>query len=260
MNQSVGKALKLLQYFTLERPKLTLAEIARLSGLAKPTAYRFLKALEEEGFVSRNSVNQEDKQYQLGLRLLELGNLVADQLEVRKIALPYMERLRDEVNEVVHLVILDRGDAVYVERVETDQPMRLFTRIGLRTPLYVGSAPRLLLAYMNEKEREAILNRMDLQPFTNATITVLDELSSVLEKIREDGYAISYGEYVAGTLGISVPIQDHTGGVIASLTIAIPGDNFTKERTEQLLFKLKHTAYEISRKCGFPHYPFVLKG
>jgi IclR family KDG regulon transcriptional repressor len=250
MNQSVGKALRLLQLFTAERPRLSLAEIARMSGLPKPTAYRFLKAMEEEGVVTRSSINQDDKQYQLGLRLLELGNFVAEQIEVRKIALPYMENLRDEVNEVVHLVILDRGHAVYVERVETDQPMRLFTRIGLRTPLYVGSAPRLLLAYMREEEREEILSQLKLSPYTESTITDPDELRKVLQEIREKGYSISYGEHVAGTLGISAPIRDHTGSVIASLTIAIPGDHFSQERTEHLIAKLKQTAEEISRECG----------
>jgi len=251
MNQSIGKALKLLQFFTLERPKLTLADVARLSGLSKPTAYRFLKTLEEEGFLTRSNRQNEEKQYQLGLRLFELGNLVAEQLEVRKVALPYMERLRDEVQEVVHLVILDREHAVYVERVETDQPVRLFTRNGLRTPLYVGSAPRLLLAYMKEEEREEILRRMELSPYTQATITNLAELRRVLEEIRENGHSISFGEYVAGTLGISVPIHDHRGTVIASLTIAIPGDHFTTERTSFLLSMLKQTAQEISRSFGY---------
>ncbi len=251
MNQSVGKALKLLQLFTLERPRLSLAEIARMSGFSKPTAYRFLKALEEEGVVSRSSVNQDDKMYQLGLRLLELGTLVSEQIEVRKLARPYMERLRDLVNEVVHLVIHDKGYAVYVERVETDQPMRLFTRIGLRTPLYVGSAPRLLLAYLKEEEREEILRRMTLHPFTEATITDPDELRKVLQEIRERGHSISYGEHVAGTLGMSAPIRDHTGSVIASLTIAIPGDHFSRERTDELISQLKCTALEISRECGY---------
>ncbi|MFM1651792.1 IclR family transcriptional regulator [Brevibacillus sp. B_LB10_24] len=251
MNQSVGKALKLLGLFTAERSRLSLADVARSSGLSKPTAYRLLKALEEEGFLVRNQVDHGDKQYQLGLRLLELGNLVAEQLEVRKIALPYMERLRDELNEVVHLVIRERSEAVYVERVVTDRPMRLFTRIGLRTPLHVGSAPRLLLAYTPEPEREALLQQIKLERFTDETITEIDKLQRVLAEIRERGYAISFGENVAGTLGVSTPIRDHSGSVVASLTIAVPGDHFPEERIQLFIVRLKETAEEISRRCGY---------
>lgn len=251
MNQSVGKALKLLKFFSRERPKLSLADIARMSGLSKPTAYRFLKALEEEGFVTRSSLAHEDRLYQLGLRLLALGNLVQEQIEVRKLALPHMERLRDELGEVIHLVVHERGEAVYVERVETDRPMSLFTRIGLRTPLYAGSGPRLLFAYMRPDEREKLLLQLTLTPFTDATITDADELRKVLEEIRQRGYSVSYGEYVTGTLGISAPIRDHTANVIASLTIAIPGDTFQPEKTEHLIKRIRATAKDISLECGF---------
>lgn len=254
MNQSVGKALKLLQYFSLERPKLSLAEITKMSGLSKPTAYRFLKALEEEGFVTRSNLAHEDKLYQLGLRLLTLGNLVQEQIEVRKVALPHMERLRDELNEVIHLVVCERGEAVYVERVETDRPMRLHTRIGLRTPLYAGSGPRLLFAYMRTDEQEEMLRQLTLAPFTDATITDAGELRKVLEEIRHHGYSISYGEYLTGTLGISAPIWDHTENVIASLTIAILGDICESEKREHLIERIRGTARDISRECGSMRY------
>jgi DNA-binding IclR family transcriptional regulator len=254
MTQSVTRALRLLGHFTPERPRLSLAEIARISGLTKPTAYRYLRALEEEGFVARSGISPEDVKYQLGIRLLELGNLAADQIEIRKIALPYMERLRDEVNEVVHLVVPSQGEAVYVERVETARPIQLFTRIGLRVPLYAGSGPRLLLAYMDEHEREEVLRKIKLLPFTDATITDPDRLRELLKEIREKGYSVSYGEYVKGTLGMSVPIRNHTGRVVASLTIAIPGDNFSEARTRKIIEKQKRVADEISRRCGYTGY------
>lgn len=251
MTQSVTKALRLLRHFSPERPLLSLAEIARMSGLAKATAYRYLRALEEEGMVARSGMPPDDVKYQLGIRLMELGNLAADQIEIRKLALPYMERLRDEVNEVVHLVVPDQGEAVYVERVETDRPIQLFTRIGLRVPMYAGSGPRLLLAFMEEQEREEVLGKIRLLPFTDATITDPDRLRELLTDIREKDYSVSYGEYVKGTLGLSVPIRDHTGRVIASLTIAIPGDNVSGERTRHILEKQKRVAEEISRRCGY---------
>jgi IclR family transcriptional regulator, KDG regulon repressor len=251
MNQSVIKALKLLNYFTLENPRLSLADIARMSGLTKPTAYRLLKSLEEEGFLTRNDHNPDDKDYMLGLRLFELGNMVAEGMELRKIALPYMESLRNAINEVVHLVILDRNEALYVERVETDQPMKLSTRIGLRTPLYAGSAPRLLLAYMNENDRKQILNEMKISPFTQSTVKNVEELQLLLDEIKENGYSVSFNELLPGTLGISVPIKNHKSAVIASLTIAIPGGHFSEKKMNGIIQQLQLTAKQISEKYGY---------
>jgi IclR family transcriptional regulator, KDG regulon repressor len=243
--------LRLLQYFNLESPKRSLAELSRLSGLSKPTTYRLLKALEDEGFLARNDHKTDDRHYQLGLRLFELGNLVAEGMQLRRIALPYMEKLRDDINEVVHLVILDRGEALYIERVETDKPLKLFTRIGLRTPLYAGSAARLLFAYMEETEQEEILKNMHLSPFTDSTVKTVEELKALLKDIRQKGYSISFGEYVSGTLGLSVPIRNHTEHVIASLTVAIPGSHFSSTGQEIIIQRLQVTAQLISSKLGY---------
>lgn len=105
MNQSVKKALGLLELFTEDRPELTLKDIADLSGMPKPTVYRLLTTLEASGFLYKIKDNVHDSRYRLGLKLLELGQMVSNQLELREISLPFMERLANEINEVIHLEI-----------------------------------------------------------------------------------------------------------------------------------------------------------
>ncbi|MYL60899.1 helix-turn-helix domain-containing protein, partial [Virgibacillus halodenitrificans] len=135
MNQSVIKALKLLDLFTEENPELTLKDIADRSRLPKPTAYRMLTALEVSGFLYKTKETEHDSKYRLGLKLLELGQLVSDNLEVRGIALPFMKQLAEEINEVIHLVIVNGSEATYIEKVESTRALRLYTRIGKSSPL-----------------------------------------------------------------------------------------------------------------------------
>ena len=108
LNGSLDKALKLLAYFTSDRHVIGLSELSRLSGMPKATVYRLISTLKDHGFINKVSILGKDNQYKLGLRFLEYGKLVSEDLEIRKIALPYMELLRDKVNECVQLIIKEK--------------------------------------------------------------------------------------------------------------------------------------------------------
>lgn len=165
MNQSVIKAMKLLDLFTEGTNELTLKEISTKADMPKPTAYRLLSALETSGMLYKMKENEHDSRYRLGLKLLELGEIVSDQLELRDIALPYMENLAHEINEVIHLVIINHDKATYIEKVESSRALRLFTKIGKSVPLYSGSGPKLLLAYLPEEKQDEFLNSSDFIHF-----------------------------------------------------------------------------------------------
>src|SRR5690625_2263700 len=157
MNQSVIKALSLLELFSEEVQELSLKEIAEQSGLPKPTAYRLLSSLHYCGFLIKTKESEHDSKYRLGLKLLELGSLVSDQLELTQVAKPYMEELVQKVNEAVHIVISHDEHAIYIDKVESNRAIRLYTKVGKSVPLYIGSGPKLLLAYMNDDERTTVL-------------------------------------------------------------------------------------------------------
>ncbi|GAB3805523.1 IclR family transcriptional regulator [Virgibacillus kimchii] len=251
MNQSVLKALKLLDLFTEDTYELSLKEISLRSNLPKPTAYRLLSSLEEAGFLNKTKESEHDSRYRLGLKLLDLGQLVADKLEVRKIALPYMQQLGREINEVVHLVVINHGEATYIEKVDSTRALRLYTRVGKSAPLYAGSGPKLLLAYLPEEKQEKIIQLAKSATFPNGKPIKMDELRKDLNQIREEGFSWSSGEQDEDTTGISYPIFDYRNEVVAALGVSGLSTHFTGEHLELIKKKTYQTAGEISDKLGF---------
>ncbi|MFK2827203.1 IclR family transcriptional regulator [Bacillus sp. B190/17] len=251
MNQSVIKALGLLDLFSKDKKELTLSELAEKSGMAKPTAYRLLSSLEECGFLTKIKNNNQDVRYRLGLKLLDLGSLVAEHLELRSIALPLMRELSADIDEVVHLVILDRDEAVYIEKVETNQAVRLYTRVGKRSELYSGSGPKLLLSYLPEEERQALIEKMTFKKLTEHTVENADMLKEEIRQIKEQGYAVSRGEQNLGTIGISYPIRDYTKEVVAALNVSGPEARIDDKLEGMVKEKTKETALRISAELGY---------
>lgn len=250
MNQSVIKALKMLDFF-IEQPELTLPELIKLIELPKPTVHRLLSSLEASGFLVKIKQSSHDVRYRMGLKLLELGSYVQEQLDYRKIALPYMEELNKELNEAVHLAILDGYEAVYVEKLESNRDIRLYNRVGRRSPLHVGSGPKVLFAYLNEEQILEALEIMDFQKFTENTITDKESLKTELRKIRSQGYAISWSEQNPEAIGISFPIMDRNGQVVASLGISTSATRFMHHGEEVIKEKTKKTAEKVSRDLGY---------
>ncbi|TRM11604.1 IclR family transcriptional regulator [Lentibacillus cibarius] len=250
MNQSVLKALTLLDYFSAETPELTLKEIADKSGMPKPTVYRLLASLEHHHVIMKTKENEHDTKYQLGLKLLELGKIVSDQLEVRTIALPDMEQLGREINEVIHLVIVNQEEAVYIEKVDSSRALRLNTRVGRSAPLYLGSGPKLLLANMPEERQQEILNEAELSRAGHQPIDKT-QLIQELQTIYEEDYAYSNGEQDPDTTGISYPIYDYNSQVIAALAVSGLSSHFEGENLDVLKAKTCQTAEKISRKLGY---------
>ena len=246
MNQSVKKALNLLNLFDEKNYELSLKEISKRSNLPKPTAYRLLTTLESMNYVYKVKENEHDSRYRLGLKLLELGQLVSDQLEVRRIAFPYMESLANDIQEAVHLVVTNHNEATYIEKVESSKAIRLYTRIGKNSALYVGSGPKLLLANLPKEKQEIILRQAEAEGRINR-----EEFEQELHSIRLEGYSYSNGEQDENTTGISFPIYDYQGRVVAALTISGLSTYFEGDNLNKIKMKSEETAAIISRKLGF---------
>jgi DNA-binding IclR family transcriptional regulator len=248
MNQSIIKALGLLEFFSEEKPELSLKEITDKANLPKPTVYRLLSSLEFCGFLTRCKNTEYDTRYKLGLKLMELGQLVSEQLELRKVALPQMKKLADEINEVVHLVILNQHEAIYIEKVESTRALRLHTRVGKTSPLHLGSGPKLLFAFLSDERRQDIFKENLLKKLSTSE---RESLIEQLKIIRDKGYAVSFGEQDAGTTGVSYPIYDFHGTVIAALAVSGPSSRFEGVQLKQIKDSTQKTAASVSYSLGF---------
>jgi IclR family transcriptional regulator, KDG regulon repressor len=243
---------EILDCFSQEHVELGVREIARLSGISTSTTGRLLLALKERGILQQNP---EMKTYSLGIRLLNWSGVYLASLDIRAISMPIMTELLRLTQETISLYILDGTDRVCVERLESPQSVRIVARLGLRLPLYAGSAGKVILAFLPEEKRENIITSVPLQPFTRHTIADSQVLREELEKIRKRGFAYSHGEWIQDASGVAAPIYGPDRIVIGALTISGPSQRFTRDVIEKYGREAVPAASEISRLLGFSSKP-----
>jgi IclR family transcriptional regulator, KDG regulon repressor len=245
-NKTVVKSMDLLNLFR-NYPKLSLGEMVQLSGIPKTSVHRMVGSLQEMGFIKK----EEDNKYSLGFLFLEFGQLVKERIDIRKIALPIMYSLREDAREAVNLVIKQGNEAIYIEKLETMQPVRVYTKIGRRAPLYGGACPRILLAFLPESELEQYVKQTELKPIATDTITDKDYLLQVLAESKKNGYSISHSELQDYSSAVAAPIFDSLNQVVAGISLVGPSMRFQEEHLSKLIELVKKAANEISYKLGW---------
>lgn len=245
-NKTVVKSLGILKLFYLH-DQLTLQEMVELSGMPKTSVHRQVKALEEMEFLTRDA----EGKYMLGLIFLELGQLVSERLDIRRLALPLMCKLRDEMKEAVNLIVREGYEAIYIEKVDTSHPVRLYTRVGRRTPLYAGACSRILLSHMPEEELEHYVNQAELKAIASGTITDRARLWETIAEVRANGYSVSYAELEDYSAAVAAPIFNHRGEVVAGISMAGLEAHYRGENLSVLIKKIKQTACDISHQLGY---------
>lgn len=190
--RSVERALAILRAFASGAPELSVSELGRAVGLHKSTVHRLLGTLERAGFVMQDAAS---RRYRLGLPLFELGSLVVNTMEVRRTARPYLEEIHRACGETVHLGILDEGEVVYIDKIESTRRVRMYSQIGRRAPAHCTGLGKVLMAYLPDAALSEIIERRGLRRFTSKTITSPKELRDHCALIRQQGYALDTGEH-----------------------------------------------------------------
>ncbi len=246
--QTLTRAIAILDCFTQENTGLGVREIARMVNLSSSATGRLLAAMKEMGILSQDP---ETRAYSMGPRVLSWAGVYNATLDVRNRALPAIQELHQATRETISLYILEGNERLCVERLESPQSVRIVTRVGRKLPLYAGSAGKVMLAYMSPRQQAEYFNTTRLEPLTSKTITDLEILRFELEKVREQGCAVSYGEWIEDAAGVAAPILDQNGAVIAALSISGPIQRFNKENVERYRAEAKRVAAQISESMGY---------
>lgn len=230
---------------------LGLSDCSGILGYSKPTTHRILRTLAAHGLVQWN---EDRRAYTLGLATLRLGMDFLEQLDIRREALPLLRELANESGETVHLGVLQGSDVVYIEKVESQQAVRMFSRVGHTMPAYSTGIGKAILAFLREEELDGSLPER-LEPRTPATITDRDALRRHLAEIRRRGYSTDDIENEEGIRCAGAPIFDHTGAVCAGVSVAGPASRVTPDRLPELGNRAREIALEISARIGFREMP-----
>lgn len=214
--QSLERGLAVIRAFDAEHRELGLSDVARLTGLSRAAARRFLLTL-----VSLGYVHHADGRFSLRPRVLELGYAYLSGLSLPDVAQPHMEALVAVVNESSSISVLDDTEIVYVARVPTRRIMSITLAVGTRLPAFATSMGRVLLAALPEVELEERLARLDFSPRTAYTVGDAETLRTILARVREEGYAAVDQELEEGLRSLAVPIRDSSGAAIAALNVSV---------------------------------------
>ena len=242
--QVIERMTRLLEVLAQHAQPVGLKRLAQGAGLHPSTTHRILTALAKDRLVER----VDPGNYRLGIRLLELGNLVKGRISVREHALPYMRELHTAIGEAVNLSVRRDDEIVYVERTSSGRAlMRVVNIVGARAPLHSTAVGKLFLLEAGADGLRAYAQRTRLPQFTRNTLTSVPALEKELERIRRNGFAVDNEEAELGVRCIGAGVRDDAGALVAGLSVSAPAERMRPAWSGLV----RETAEKISRAIGF---------
>lgn len=246
--RSVGKAMDLLDCLARAGGPLSLGELAARTGLPKATAHGLLSSMRPGGVVEQS---EEDGRYRLGIRLFEYGCAVSRGWNVLEIAAGPMRRVAEETGESVSIAALDRGEALVLDCADARGDLRVVAEKGARLPLHCTSQGKLLLAYLPESRRRALLRACDFTAYTPHAHTDPASLETELADIRRRGRALENGEYRIGLRSVSAPVFRADGAAAYAVCVVGMFRRANAPELERAAALLLEAAAQISFDLGY---------
>jgi DNA-binding IclR family transcriptional regulator len=244
---SVANAIRLTKTFSELDSEMGISALATRLGLAKSTVHRLATTLVEYDILEQN---RESGKYRLGLALFELGTLVRRKMDAASGAQEQIHALADATGETVQLAILDHLSVLYIRIRESRQAVRMSSSLGSRAPAYCTSVGKALLAFQPLDVVQQVVEQ-GLKRLTPNTITDSDMLLAELAAIRAKGFSIDDEEIEIGLRCVAAPIRDHSGQVVAAISVAAPVQRMTKKQIQGTVPTVVAAADAISRRMGY---------
>jgi DNA-binding IclR family transcriptional regulator len=245
--KTVDKALQVIETFLSSSRDLGISEVARTVGINKSTVQRIINTLAKYGYLQKVPPAPV---YRLGLKFLQVSTIVLERIDLRNLARPSLEALRDRTGETVHLMVLDKDMGVYLDAVESRRITRVVSTLGSRDELHSSAVGKALLAFLPEAQVDELIKDKKLEKKTPRTITDPALLKYDLKLIRERGYTVDDEEGELGTRCVGAPIFDHAHQVIASISVAAPAERLDTRKIPEVANLVMETARAISGRLG----------
>ena len=248
--KSLSRAISIVKCFSTSEPELTGADIVRKVEIPKPTVYRILTCLTENGLLEKSV---RTGKYKIGPEFYVLGSLYLSTTDFLKAAEPVTKTLNDLTGEAICISILDRGNVIIVLKEESKYAFRFALNVGSVLPAYVSSIGRALLSELTEEELDNLYPEEKLLPQTKKSITTKTELKLKLDEVRKTGVSVSIEEGYEECVGIASSIRCASSGgkAVAGMSITIPAYKFNQDSHERLAILVKLGSSLISYRLGY---------
>lgn len=243
---SIQRTMRVLTYICYQKQGVRVSELAKAFDMSSPAIYNYLKSLQMEGFIIKDSVSGR---FRATFRVLDLASVVQGNNSLAEIAYPEMVHLSDEISATVHLAILEGTMGICVSKVENSLAVPSITRVGMSFDLYATALGKALLAYLPKDQVDVYLAKTPLEPYTPHTLIDKDALLADLETTRQRGYARDSEEHKQGLHAIGVPVMDHASNVIAAISTPL-ASSVSDVEVKSMVAVMKDYSKKISRTLG----------
>lgn len=241
---SVDNALTLLSLFR-ERKQVRVADAAATLGTARSTAHRLLAMLEYHRFAQQDA---DTKVYSAGPALIEVAFSALEDLDIRGIARPALERLSDDLGETVHLVTLQDAAVVFLDSAETSRTLRIGSRVGRFMPAHCTAGGKAILAELPRDDLRRLYPDAGLEQMTARSSATLEELEADLDAVRRRGYATNFGESEPEVAAVAVAIPGRRAGQRAAITVSAPSTRLSEDRVPEIAEAVSRAAAALERR------------
>lgn len=249
---TVGKALEVLDQVAAFGRPVRFGEILAGSDFPKPTLYRFVQTLTNQGMLAYDPDRQT---YAPGVRLVRLAHAAWSISSLAPIARPHIDKLSAEVGETVHLAQLDHGQVLYIDKRNALQPIEMYSQAGKIGPAYCTGVGKAMLAFLDSNQRDDLIAQQSFHVFTDKTLATPQALRAELADIRANGYGFDREEHEPGIICVAMPILSATERVLGALSVTSSTQRTNLASLEAYVPLLRETAQNISRDAQNWSFP-----
>ena len=244
MDKTVVKAIRLLEHLARSAEAARITDLAKELGLMKSNVHRLLKTFESLGYVRRTN----EGSYESTLKIWEIGCLAFHHVDIVRLARPHLKWLTEKTGESVHLSKLDNFEVLYIDKIESANPVRAYTEVGGRGPAACTATGKALLAFQPEVNiREAVKATRNFKPHVAISAA---ELSAAMDEVRHQGFSVNQGEWRANVVGLAAPVLDRRKVAIAAVGISGPGERLKPKALKSFVPFVIEAAARVTSEIG----------